>query len=65
MPLIGLQGREGATGAGREESTLQWPILGQASSGVGRQESKGQGGQDWCAEQRGDIHPKSEGLLQE
>lgn len=31
MPLIGLQSREGAAGAGREEGNLQWPILSQGT----------------------------------
>lgn len=31
MPLIGLQGREGAKAAGEEESALQWPVLSQGT----------------------------------
>lgn len=75
MPLIGLQGREGAKAAGEEESALQWPVLSQGthldSPAVEPGDGKircvcGGGGrrQVWLTE-KGNMCPKSEDLLQE
>lgn len=60
MPLIGLQGREGAKAAGEEESALQWPVLSQGTHldspavemGDGKIRCGGGGDDDKCGLQK-------------